>query len=123
MNFKLLRFSVGLVSIACLAGCDPPTYNDRVSPATETEIHNQTKPDIKVETPRGDMDVKTVHGGVDIDVDRKRTPPDVPPLSDGNADVQVTPGGGVKADVDGAAIRERIQERREEKELERDLNK
>lgn len=64
-------------------------------------------PAVEVERRDGTIDANTGANGVDVDIDR-----DV----DGRkgVDVDVAPGR-VNVDVDGAEIRDRIQERREER--------
>jgi hypothetical protein len=84
-------FGAGLLAIA-LVGCETRDAGTGVN----------------VDRRDGDIDVKTGPGGVDVDIDRD---------ADGRkgVDVDVAPGR-VNVDVDGAEIRERIQERREERQ-------
>jgi hypothetical protein len=89
VGFTSIFAALGLA--VTLTGCEPATTTP---PAGS---------DIKIETPRRDIDVDAGPGGVDVDVDRK----------DGKKGVDVdVDAGGVDVKVDGGAVRDRIQERR-----------
>ena len=79
-----------------------------------TMIGCESKPAPGPTTPRGEIDVNTRPGDVDVKIDRD---------ADGKkaVDVDVSPGG-VNVDVDGREIRQGIQERREERREERATN-
>ena len=101
-NWKLLAGGCILLG---LLGCDRSTSG--LPPA---QVRRDADPSgVIVETPNRDVLVNTGPGGVDVDVNRNR------PAGGKKVDVDVRPGGGVDVNVDGAAIREGIQERRAER--------
>ncbi|HEX5446234.1 MAG TPA: hypothetical protein VFW87_20575 [Pirellulales bacterium] len=51
-------------------------------------------------------------GGANVDVERDRTTAPLAGPTDGGVNVDVTPGGGVDVDVQGQPVRDRIRERR-----------
>src|SRR6185295_2322982 len=98
----MLRLAAFLVLGGLLVGCDAKVRS--------TAAPNETKTEIRVDTdrPRGvDVDVRPLdQKKVDVDVAR--------PRDDKKVEVDVG-RGGVKVDVDGKPLRERIDERREER--------
>lgn len=55
---------------------------------------------------------RAASGGANVDVERDRTTAPLAGPTDGGVNVDVTPGGGVDVDVQGQPIRDRIRERR-----------
>lgn len=54
-------------------------------------------------------------GGANVGVERDRTTAPLAGPTDSGVNVDVTPGGGVNVDVEGEPIRDRIRERRAER--------
>ena len=106
-----------LVAVAALVGfvgCDKPRSTNSPPAGGKVEVTTDPatgKTDVDVNTKRRDVDVKVGPGGVDVDVDRDPTHPD----GAKRVDVDVVPGQGVQVDIDGKSVRERIDERREER--------
>ena len=113
--------SVHAIITACtlaplLCGCDAGTRIKVDPPVAERDLEHRDdagRPNLPM------VSVDTTRGGVDVDVDghgprvnRSSGPGDA-------VDVDVTPGGGVKVNVDAEAIRERIEERRADRRHDR----
>ena len=99
-----------------LFGCDGGTRVEVDTPVAERDPEHRDDA-VRPHLPR--VSVGTTRGGVGVDVEGHR--PSVNRSSGGGdaIDVDVTPGGGVKMNVDAEAIRERIEERRAERRQDR----
>lgn len=87
------------------AGTGAPTVGTRSS-TTERTTTTTTTP-----APAD----RAANGRANVDVDRDRTTAPLAGPTDGGVNVDVTPGGGVDVDVQGQPIRNRIRERRAER--------
>ncbi len=72
-------------------------------------IRSDADRDVDVQSPRRNVEVNTGPGGVDVDINGRQ------PATGKKVGVDVAPGGGVDVNVDGAAIRDGIQQRRAER--------
>lgn len=99
-----------------LFGCDGGARVKVNTPVVEADLEHR---DEVGRPPVPSVSVDASRGGVRVDVDGPG--PGVNRSSDrgGAVDVDVTPGGGVKVNVDAEAIRERIEERRTERREDR----
>ena len=99
-----------------LSGCDGGTCVKVDTPVAERDLEQRDDAG-RPHLPR--VSVDTTRGGVEVDVEG-HSPGVNRDSSRGDAvDVDVTPGGGVKVNVDAEAIRERIEERRAERRQDR----
>lgn len=115
-----MKSSFAIITTCTLApllfGCDGGTRVKVDAPVAERDPEHRDDAG-RPHLPR--VSVDTTRGGVEVDVDGHS--PSVNRSSGGGdaVDVDVTPGGGVKVNVDAEAIRERIEERRAERRQDR----
>lgn len=105
---RFFAFCWAAILLPFLWGCDA-----RSTTPTKTVGVDAGPVDVDVHKQPGKVEVNTGPGGVDVDI--KRNPLDTKRA----VDVDVNPGGGVNVDVNGENIRERLQERREERAVEK----